>query len=216
MPCGFSKVTPVTSLQPSVWYVGAANTHSDRANQEKRVVPVFRLKRLGFLAVLVICGAFLLTACGDSAKPGQGPASAGSQEPGPLGFAACVRTNGVPNFPDPNSDGQFVLTQNNGSRLLNGVAVDLDSPKFEAAYEACQSLLPPSSNAQGEDQMADALVKFAACMRQNGVPNFPDPNQQGGKVLMGSGGLDPNAPEFQQALQSCRDELSGLTGGAAQ
>jgi hypothetical protein len=47
-------------------------------------------------------------------------------------FAACMRSHGVKNFPDPNSQGGF---------LMDG-DVDYKSPTFQAAMQACKSLLP--------------------------------------------------------------------------
>jgi hypothetical protein len=57
-------------------------------------------------------------------------------------------------------------------------------------------------------------VKFAACMRKHGVPNFPDPNSQGGiQISPSSGsGLDPNSPTFQAAQKACGSKL-GPGGG---
>jgi hypothetical protein len=42
-------------------------------------------------------------------------------------------------------------------------------------------------------------LAFARCMRANGVPDFPDPNGQGGQLSPASG-IDPNSPAFQAAL----------------
>jgi hypothetical protein len=47
----------------------------------------------------------------------------------------------------------------------------------------------------------DALHSFAQCMRENGLPNFPDP-VDGGINLNGTG-LDPEAPEFEAAEKAC-------------
>lgn len=52
-------------------------------------------------------------------------------------FAACMRSHGVPNFPDPNSQSGF---------LIRG-GVDPNSSQFKAAMQACQSLLPGSAAA---------------------------------------------------------------------
>lgn len=45
-----------------------------------------------------------------------------------LRFAGCVRSHGQPGFPDPNSDGQFPISQKN--------------PTLGAAMQACLSLVP--------------------------------------------------------------------------
>ena len=59
-------------------------------------------------------------------------------------------------------------------------------------------------------------VKFAECMRENGVREFPDPDASGeltiDGVLNGSS-LDPSAPAWKQAIDACKDlQPSGFTG----
>lgn len=54
------------------------------------------------------------------------------------------------------------------------------------------------------------MAQFAQCMRQNGVTNFPDP--QNGHFVMG-GGIQNN-PHFQSAIQTCQHYLGpGGIGG---
>src|SRR5262249_10290628 len=45
------------------------------------------------------------------------------------------------------------------------------------------------------------LTKFASCMRQNGVPSFPDPSASGSIT---ASGINPNSPAFQNAMKACR------------
>jgi len=53
-------------------------------------------------------------------------------------FVNCMRKHGEPNFPDPNSNGTFVLS--------GGVnPIDPTSPQFKSAMSACHKLLPPGS-----------------------------------------------------------------------
>lgn len=49
-------------------------------------------------------------------------------------FAACMRKHGVPNFPDPNSQGMFTPGQLK--------QLDPTSPLFQTAFKACESLEP--------------------------------------------------------------------------
>lgn len=174
-----------------------------------------RLRRAGLLAAVLVCATVLSVACSSGPKPRQSPPAAANQEPSTLAYAACVRSNGVPNFPDPNSEGNFVITRSNtGARLLNGVAVDLDSPQYQSAQAACASLLPAGANGRRDEQSIQAVVNFAACMRKNGVPDFPDPTPDG-KIRVGMGGVGPNTntPQFQAAREICAPELDGVTGG---
>jgi hypothetical protein len=50
-----------------------------------------------------------------------------------LKFAQCMRSHGVPNFPDPNPTNPGVV---------HLVGVDPGSPQFQSAQKSCESLLP--------------------------------------------------------------------------
>jgi hypothetical protein len=52
-----------------------------------------------------------------------------------VSFSRCVRSHGVPNFPDPASDGRIPDPAS--------VGIDQGSPKFEAANRACGRYRPP-------------------------------------------------------------------------
>jgi hypothetical protein len=59
-----------------------------------------------------------------------------------LEFSQCVRSHGLPNFPDPGSDGRIPDPAT--------VGINQGSPKFEAANQACRKYRPPymPSNAE--------------------------------------------------------------------
>ncbi len=66
-----------------------------------------------------------------------------------------------------------------------------------------------SSDAQpdsAEDANA-ALVAYSQCMRENGVPSFPDP-ENGRLQIRGRQGsdMDPESSSFQAAQQACKDK----------
>jgi hypothetical protein len=83
----------------------------------------------------------------------------------------------------------------------------------------CGSSAPAETgNGSGGDPAANGqkAVKFAECMRSNGVSQFPDPNGSGkltiDAVANGSG-LDTSTPAFKQALSACKNlEPAGFTG----
>jgi hypothetical protein len=48
------------------------------------------------------------------------------------------------------------------------------------------------------------LVKFAQCMRSNGVPDYPDPVGGNLSINLGAGGdLNPENPTFKNATKVC-------------
>ena len=124
-----------------------------------------------------------------------GSAPSAEPEPGPLAFTQCMRDNGVDMAdPDPTT-----------GRPQVGDGVDPDGPAYQSAMEACQDLLPEGGALSEPDPAElDQFQAFAQCMRDNGLPEFPDP-QPGGQGLFE--GIDRTAPGFQAALEACQDVL---------
>jgi hypothetical protein len=90
-----------------------------------------------------------------------------------LAWAACIRSHGVPDLPDPTfGDGgaQVNLSTPNGM---------LTSPAFFSAEKTCAKLGIYGAGEAAQEpptaaQAAQALA-IAKCMRAHGVPNWPDP-----------------------------------------
>jgi hypothetical protein len=114
-----------------------------------------------------------------------------------LAFARCMRAHGVPDFPDPNSNGSG----------FDGVPPA--SSQMTAADHACHHLLsaggPHLSPAQWQHHLGQ-LVNYARCMRAHGVPNFPDPHTDNGGVTFG-GDIARNSPQYQSANRACQHLL---------
>jgi hypothetical protein len=124
--------------------------------------------------------AVLVAACGgSSSSTGSGglsnaEGSTSSQSPTAqlLAFSRCMRSHGVPNFPDPSSSGQLPKIQL--------VQIVNSNPGYPAATQACRNLLPngvPGSQpTQAQTlQVLSELRNFSQCMRSHATPNWPDP-----------------------------------------
>jgi hypothetical protein len=63
-----------------------------------------------------------------------------------------------------------------------------------------------SRPAKGSSNDNGSPLAYAQCMRAHGVPDFPDPNAQGGFAFAGGpkSDLNPNSPAFQQANEDCQ------------
>ena len=135
---------------------------------------------LALVAALLLIGAGYLigTGLGDDDAPAT--AQAGGD---PMQYVTCMRKNGVANFPDPEG-GRLRLSPQDG--------VDPQSPAFKSAEAACESVKPAEApdqaapNGQPVGAGAGSLAPsfqaapidtkdYVACMRKNGVPDFPDP-----------------------------------------
>jgi hypothetical protein len=129
-----------------------------------------------------------------SSSPAAGSPAAGSTAAGStataqsvVAYSQCMRANGVPKYPDPDSTGR--LPKGDAQSFAVSVAT------FQSAQRACQHLLPTGGSFDEQSheciqagdcppalvqQMLTADRKFAQCMRSHGVANWPDPT------------LDPN------------------------
>jgi hypothetical protein len=76
----------------------------------------------------------------------------------------------------------------------------------------CGNSSSGSDEASGQDQ----AVRFAQCMRDNGIAAFPDPDASGQLTLDGvvnGSSIDPDGPAWTRAIGACRDlRPSGFTG----
>lgn len=72
------------------------------------------------------------------------------------------------------------------------------------------------AEAGSEQDLEEQALEFAECMRENGVPDFPDPQVEDGRIQMRVGGpdggadLDPEAVD--KAMEACQD-LAPRGGG---
>ncbi len=64
-----------------------------------------------------------------------------------------------------------------------------------------------SGSPSSQTQLQKDLLKYAQCMRANGVPSFPDPSASGGFTL--SGGKNPSSPAFKAAQAKCQRLIPG-------
>ena len=86
-------------------------------------------------------------------------------------FAECMRANGVSAFPDPNASGELTI-----DAVANGSSLDTSTAAFKQALSACKDLEPPGfTGGKRSPEQQEAALKFAQCIRDNGVEDFPDP-----------------------------------------
>lgn len=134
-----------------------------------------------------------------------------------VAYAQCMRENGVPDFPDPADGNRLVITRTKTAEDQDST-LDPDSPTFQAAQDACRHLLPAGEGParMGPDPETERqMLSFAQCMRDNGVPDFPDPQftERGVRVqVMKPKGVDSAA--FETARKACSHLLQGALKGA--
>ena len=121
-------------------------------------------RKLRAVVVLALIG-LISAGCGANASGGTGTTSTGATDRDQgVKFAQCMRENGIPDFPDPDASGDF------------DYGISVSEKVWTTAVDACKDLKPPgtfSTNRNAEQQAA--ALKFAQCIRANGVTDFPDP-----------------------------------------
>ena len=79
-------------------------------------------------------------------------------------LAECIRGHGVPHFPDPDAKGEFAF------------GIDVSPAVWKKAVAACKDLAPPGAfSGRRSPKQQSAALRFAECVRENGVKDFPDP-----------------------------------------
>jgi len=164
-------------------------------------------RRTAILAAALAGIALLAAACGGGGAPA-GTGSTRYQKA--LAFAQCMRSRGALGFPDPSSQGTFDVSQ-----------AEASSPLVTTALKPCQKLLPPGAAtmpAAQARQIEDQALRYSACLRTHGFPQFPDPvfKTSGGGIgvefkVGPPMGIDTHSPQFQAAAQAC-EKLTGFTG----
>ncbi len=122
-------------------------------------------------------------------------------------YSQCMRSHGVPNFPDP------VLTPSGGYGYRT-TGIDPNSSAFQGALKACQALPSPwqstgrrLSPAQQQAWSSLGEVRFP---RSRGA-ELPDPTFSGEAVqISGAGGS--RSPQLQSAMAACKSQMPS-TGG---
>jgi hypothetical protein len=152
------------------------------------------------------------TAAGSSGGSG----SSASPDSQAVAYSACMRAQGVPDFPDPK-----VSTNGNEVKVAVRVTPDITgNPHFKSAQRACNKLLPGGGPGEGPNhQITPAeqsrYLKAAACIRSHGVPNFPDPTFSGGGVHIEHQRLNESSPTFEAAVHACESLIPGGVHGGS-
>lgn len=165
------------------------------------------------LAVLLFAALAACQSGSPTASPSTTPSAATDQQILAIGreYSQCVRDHGVPNFPDMVLGGGQLSIPDNASADAAGEALRANT----AARDACQPILArlpaaAQKNPPLTEQDRQNMLKFAQCMRQNGVPEWPDPRPDGIFPLLGTplenagGGKGDNTTRVGKAQQACK------------
>jgi hypothetical protein len=167
--------------------------------------PIGRYRR-AWVGVLLVAG---LAGCWARGGSTAATATTGSQDAAALvrEWVRCMRANGMPNLPDPRID------PDGRPRFPEGTPEPPDR-----ALRACQPIvnrLPPAMRVEETPPPPDmpALVRFARCVREHGLTDFPDPKADGifrlagtnaRREIYGAGATkQPPSSRASAALEAC-------------
>ena len=149
-----------------------------------------------------------------TAAPGSGGPASGDTMAQAEKFAQCIRSHGVPSWPDPISmpGGGF------GFRI-DGNKLGASQSQVSSAQNACKKYAPNHGVAKSlTPAQQQAFLNWAACIRAHGLPQFSDPTFSGGgvRISVSAGVGNPEtgpSPVFQAAQKACASKLpAGFAG----
>ena len=172
--------------------------------------------RGGTAVVIAAAGlALLVAACsGSPSSTGSGGSSnaGGSANSQLVAYSQCMRSKGLPDFPDPASGVPPKVTAQE---------LGVSSSQLQAAQGACQHLLPASGGSLTSRSIQQCYVagvcpqalvqqaltagrELARCMRSHGVPDWPDPTiDSEGRPLFDIRVPRPPPPQVNAAINEC-------------
>lgn len=162
------------------------------------------------LAALALL-AVIVAGCGSASAGGGNTATARDRA---VKFAECMRNDGVSGFPDPDASGRLTI-----DAVANSSSIDTNSTAFRQAMTACKHLEPPGfTGPKVTPQLRTARLRFAQCIRDNGVPDFPDPTPNGPLIdtnRIPSFNTSAGMSALQAAMRKCGQfaRAAGVTGG---
>jgi hypothetical protein len=175
-------------------------------------------------AAVIAAAALALLAAACSASTSASPPAAGSggasRAGAPAGldagvsYAGCMRSHGVPKYPDP-APGTALA---DGLPKVSPQELQVSNSQYQAAQHACAHLLPNGgqpTQAESQEDLA-AMRRFAQCMRSHGAPTWPDPTDDPahgwGFVLLHVTGFDPNSTQIDTKMDECHSAVPAGIG----
>ena len=150
---------------------------------------------------------------GTSASPGSSSGStsakiAGNVTPLLNEWAACERSHGDPDQSDPTvSAAGVIYIEVPLNAQPAGDLHERTGTCSEYVAQAANELKAANPVAPPPDQ--SELLKYVACMRANGFPNYPYPD--GDQTTFNGTGIDPNSPAVVRAGDLCGKKIGAPT-----
>jgi hypothetical protein len=170
--------------------------HAPRSSRVRRGSPLA-------LAAGVLVLALAATGCGGGSSSSAGTSTTSSSTTAATTLAACLKQHGVT------------------APAQGAQAPAADRSKLRAAFQACGATRGQGPGAGGQaGGFRQAALKYAQCMRKQGIKDFPDPataapGQGAGGMFPGyaPGSAKASDPAVKTATAACRSLLPGRGAG---
>ena len=168
------------------------------------------LRPLAVLAIVALisvisagCGSNASSETGTASSAGAGGDKKLSARDKAVKFAECIRAHGVSDFPDPNEKNQFEY------------GVSVTPAVWTRATTACKPLQPPGTlSGKRTPKQQSASLRFAQCVRDHGVKDFPDPVN--GEPIIDTYKIpSSNKPGGMTILNAATQKCGSVLGAAA-
>ncbi|MGH3203744.1 MAG: hypothetical protein ACRDOA_21840 [Streptosporangiaceae bacterium] len=121
-------------------------------------------------------------------------------------WAACERSHGDPDQTDPTvSAGGVIYIEIPLNAQPAGNLHERTGTCSQYVAQAANELRAANPEAPPPDQ--SEILKYTACMRANGVPNYPYPSPNSDQLNFNAAGVDPNSPAFVRANDLCGKKI---------
>jgi len=119
-------------------------------------------------------------------------------------WAACERSHGDPDQTDPtvSADGVIYISVPQGAQQA-GDLHERTGTCSQYVAQAANELKAANPVAPPPDQAT--YLKYVACMRANGVPNYPYPD--GDQTNFNGTGVDPDSPAVERVNDLCGKKI---------
>jgi hypothetical protein len=201
------------------WELGASVQQSPVTSGSRGGVVRFKTMQRYWLVAVTLSAGLALGGCasggGAAAGPSSSPTLTDAQlQPAVDELVRCIRDNGAPGMPD-------VKVENGRAILPDESTVDETTKRnVPSALQACKSIedrLPPSlfdkpESEQQRSATADdvpALKAWSKCIRESGVPEWPDPKPDGSFPIDNPAIKEGKSARIIAAWQACEQYWNG-------
>ncbi|MGY5060888.1 hypothetical protein ACWDFR_43735 [Streptomyces sp. 900105755] len=142
------------------------------------------------------------SASGDAQGAAPSASAADAQE---VAYYRCLEKQGM----------ALEVTDSGHLRVDKDKAAAAGAAKQQAAEDKCRSKLPGSTQPKASADVVEAARKITACFRENGVPEYPDPDPRTAEIKLSDELAAKVKRDFAEVAAKCSpaDGRSGIVGG---